>query len=149
MYLIQFHKNTHMFPPPDVPKGFHCAKFDTGLLKEIIMLEIDIAVRRLYREKNVSIKTSIQHDWMDAILKQIEEQTLKDLSIHCMLPGVLQKNLKDALNALIRQEIESQNADQTACEESTMKSPPKEPLMSGVCLFARFVRNTLFPESLE
>ncbi len=87
------------------PIGFHCEHFENALLLQIISVEIEVAIRKIWREKGIMIGSQTQDAWSRIILQQIESDILKEHSAHSLLPSVIQQRMTEAVDALLQEEI--------------------------------------------
>lgn len=86
------------------PHGYHCARFDTALLEQIVSIDVDTVVRRLSRERGISVDSKTQRDWTMKLCEKMKVETMKDLELHTFLPGQLEHRLHEELSLLMCRE---------------------------------------------
>lgn len=91
-------------------QGYHCNRFDTDLLQQIVAVEIDLTVRRIARDKGVIIDEQTQRHWIQSVLERLERQTFEDVKAHSFLPSVLQERMHCEINRILHEEILDQPA---------------------------------------
>jgi hypothetical protein len=80
-----FITQTHPMQTPDHPTGCHCHTFDMNLLEQAVAVEVDIAVRKVCRERGVSPSTIDQNLWVDTILVRISTTVMRAVDSHTLL----------------------------------------------------------------
>lgn len=82
------------------PQGFHCSRFDTALLREIIATDVDTAVRMLRRERGVIVDAATQHAWTESVTAEVEASLLTVRDMHALLPSVIDERIARAIRRL-------------------------------------------------
>lgn len=87
------------------PYGYHCKRFDTQLLEQIVAIEVDCAVRRIAREDGVMIDERTQRQWTSRVLEYVEDETFQQLHAHAFLPAALETSMACAISRIVQEEV--------------------------------------------
>lgn len=117
------HIHIHTMSQRPHPIGLHCERFDTGLLHQIVEIEVDCAVHRLMREQGIMIDTRTQAAWTQTICDRVGNATFEEINAHSFMPSVMNIRLRSAVEQLIREEVHSAAKDH-AENVATAKSVP-------------------------
>lgn len=83
--------------------GFHCRRFDTALLAQVIAMDVDNAIHRLWREQGVVIDAATGRAWVEMVLKDIEATLMSDCVRHALLPAVLLERIQVSVRRLVEE----------------------------------------------
>jgi hypothetical protein len=86
---------------PDRPTGYHCRRFNTDLLEQVIAVEVDTAVRRLCRERGIPPDSIDQRLWVDTILVRISRVIMQAVDTHTLLPADIDLQIETEIARLI------------------------------------------------
>lgn len=89
---------------PDHPPGFHCHTFDTYLLRQIIELSVDTAVRRLCRDRGSAFGPVDQAQWVRTILAHIDAEICRTAGSHVLLPSDIDAEIGKEISMLVGEE---------------------------------------------
>jgi hypothetical protein len=89
---------------PSHSTGIHCHAFDTDLLKQIIEVGVDTAVRELHRERGIELEAIDQSAWVHTILSHISEDIMRMASNHELLPADIDEEIDTEIAELVDRE---------------------------------------------
>lgn len=87
------------------PFGYHCERFDTSLLWQIVEVEVELAASRLRRERGIVLSSATQSAWARHIFTRVSTSTFAEISSHSFLPSVMNIRLKTEIERLVCDEV--------------------------------------------
>jgi|GEM_PF-5793817 len=92
---------------PDRPTAFHCHRFDTSLLQQVIEVAVDAAVRHLSQERGISEGTINQSRWVRTIVHHIDTEIARMVDAHELIPSEIDDRIDEEIAELINLEAKN------------------------------------------